>query len=91
MENERRDASYFKETGSNAVPDAGRQWLALGEGCDYFFSAQKSILSKINLSQGPGPRYCTHRYQVYGTRCMVPGGTETLIETKNISSGCLVP
>ena len=27
VENERRDASYFKETGSNAVPDAGRQWL----------------------------------------------------------------
>ena len=66
MENERRDASYFKETGSNAVPDAGRQWL--GELCDYFFSAQKSILSKINLSQGPWSQVPGIWYQVYGTR-----------------------
>ena len=58
MENERRDASYFRETGSNAVPDVGNG----SERCDIFFI----FLPKINFPDYQGPWSQGPRYQVYG-------------------------
>jgi hypothetical protein len=66
VENERRDASYFKETGSNAVPDAGGKG---SERCDIFlfFLKTKNKFSIYPLSQVPGTRYMVPGVQ-YGTK-----------------------